>query len=102
MEAMFLALQALIFGKCENLIVRNLTVKDSQQMQVSFDSCKKVKASNLTVTAPKNSPNTDGIHVTNTQDIEISNCVIGTGTQIIIYTDQNSKNSPIYERFLEL
>ncbi|PON34761.1 Glycoside hydrolase [Parasponia andersonii] len=74
---------ALTFQRCENLVVRNLTVKDSQQIQVTFNNCKKVKASNLTVTAPGDSPNTDGIHVTHTQDIEISNCVIGTGDDCI-------------------
>lgn len=48
-------------------------------MQVSFQDSENVKVSGLTVTAPGDSPNTDGIHVTNTQNIQISNSVIGTG-----------------------
>lgn len=38
-----------------------------------------VQASLLTITAPEDSPNTDGIHVADTQDIQISSCNIGTG-----------------------
>ena len=38
-----------------------------------------VRVSGLTVTAPADSPNTDGIHVTDTKNIQISSSVIGTG-----------------------
>ncbi|XP_047181858.1 polygalacturonase-like, partial [Vigna umbellata] len=52
-------------------------------MHVSFEESKNVIASGLTVTAPEDSPNTDGIHITNTQNIQISNTVIGTGDDCI-------------------
>ncbi|EXB37618.1 hypothetical protein L484_021824 [Morus notabilis] len=74
---------ALTFRKCDNLVVRDLKVRNSPQMQVAFEKCKKVRASHLTVTAPGNAPNTDGIHITHTQDIEISNSDIGTGDDCI-------------------
>jgi polygalacturonase len=48
-------------------------------MHLTFQKCVNVKASNLVVTAPWHSPNTDGIHVTETQNIQIHNCVIRTG-----------------------
>ncbi|KAH9774534.1 polygalacturonase QRT2 [Citrus sinensis] len=41
------------------------------------------RALNLLVIAPGNSPNTDGIHVTGTQNILIKNCVIRTGDDCI-------------------
>lgn len=71
--------QAITFLKCKNLIMRNLKVQDAQKMHVSFQNCMNVRAYNLFVTAPETSPNTDGIHVTSTQKIQISNSVIGTG-----------------------
>ncbi|EXB37084.1 hypothetical protein L484_020875 [Morus notabilis] len=74
---------ALTFHKCENLAVRDLNIKNAQQMNVAFEHCNHVKASDLNVTAPGDSPNTDGIHVTHCQDIEIENCVIGTGDDCI-------------------
>ena len=48
-------------------------------MHVTFKSCFNVIVSNLVVRAPGYSPNTDGIHVAETQNILISNSVIGTG-----------------------
>ncbi|XVF56129.1 hypothetical protein PTKIN_Ptkin06aG0092200 [Pterospermum kingtungense] len=74
---------ALTFYKSKNLMVRNLNIQDAQQIHVSFDKCTNVQASSLTVKAPEKSPNTDGIHVTHTQNIQITNCVIGTGDDCI-------------------
>lgn len=71
--------QAVTFVGCNNLIVANLRIKNAQQMHLTFQRCVDVKALNLWVSAPGNSPNTDGIHVTDTQNIRIQNCVIKTG-----------------------
>ena len=71
--------QALTFYNCKNLVVKNLKIENAQQIHVSFEKCVGVQASGLTVTAPGDSPNTDGIHVTDTQNIQISSSVIGTG-----------------------
>ena len=76
---LFFFWQALTFYNGNNLILNNLKIQDAQQIHVSFEKCVNVQASNLKVTAPATSPNTDGIHVTDTQNIQISNCVIGTG-----------------------
>ncbi|KAK9921886.1 hypothetical protein M0R45_030380 [Rubus argutus] len=65
---------ALTFYKCKDLIVKNLKIQDAQQIHVSFQKCKNVQASNLSITAPEKSPNTDGIHVTNTQNIHHNLC----------------------------
>lgn len=65
--------------KCNNLVVEDLNVKNGQQIHVQFQNSANVRVSGLTVTAPEDSPNTDGIHVTNTQNIQISNSIIGTG-----------------------
>ncbi|KAM6570409.1 hypothetical protein CsatB_018394 [Cannabis sativa] len=73
----------LTFSNCNNLVVRDLHVKDCQQMQVMFVNCNTVMAFNLTVTAPGDSPNTDGIHVTRCVNMDISNSVIGTGDDCI-------------------
>ncbi|KAF3442558.1 hypothetical protein FNV43_RR16474 [Rhamnella rubrinervis] len=88
---------AVTFYNCKNLIVRNLKVQDAQQMHLSFQKCVNVQAYNLFVTAPETSPNTDGIHVTNTQNIQISNSVIGTGDDCIsiVSGSQNVKATDI-------
>ncbi|KAL2511639.1 Polygalacturonase QRT2 [Abeliophyllum distichum] len=78
-----LKLEALTFSKCTNLRVTNLRIKNPQQMHVNFQDCQNVEASNLTLTAPEKSPNTDGIHVSGTQNISIKNSVIKTGDDCI-------------------
>ncbi|PNY17479.1 polygalacturonase QRT2-like protein [Trifolium pratense] len=52
-------------------------------MHVVIQSCNNVLASKLIVRAPGHSPNTDGIHVTHSQNVVISNCIIGTGDDCI-------------------
>ncbi|TYK01108.1 polygalacturonase-like [Cucumis melo var. makuwa] len=74
---------AVTFYQCINLVVSNLMFKDAQQMHLTFQKCTNVKALNLRVVAPGNSPNTDGIHITETQNAIIRNCVIGTGDDCI-------------------
>ncbi|CAN0917359.1 unnamed protein product [Linum grandiflorum] len=71
------------FYECNNLIVSNLRFQNSQKMHVSFEKCLNVRVLHLLVTAPGNSPNTDGIHVTATQNIRISQSVIKTGDDCI-------------------
>ncbi|KAJ8570478.1 hypothetical protein K7X08_037450 [Anisodus acutangulus] len=74
---------ALTLYNCKKLKVKNLKIKDAQQIHVSFERCTNVEASNLMITAPENSPNTDGIHVANTQNIQISDSTIRTGDDCI-------------------
>ncbi|KAK8476387.1 hypothetical protein V6N13_103161 [Hibiscus sabdariffa] len=72
---------ALTFYKNKNLVVRNLNIQDAQQIHVSFQRCTGVRASGFKITSPEKSPNTDGIHITNTQDIQVTSSVIGTGSK---------------------
>ncbi|XP_042446563.1 polygalacturonase-like [Zingiber officinale] len=74
---------ALFFKSCKNLVVENLNVKDSQQIQVNIMRCRNVRVSNLNVSAPDLSPNTDGIHVTSSRNVLIKDSIIGTGDDCI-------------------
>lgn len=70
---------ALTLYKCNNLVVEDLTIKNGQQIHLQFQDSSNVRVSGLNVTAPEDSPNTDGIHVTNTENIQISSSFVGTG-----------------------
>ncbi|CAH8354807.1 unnamed protein product [Eruca vesicaria subsp. sativa] len=74
---------ALTFYNSKNLRVNNLRVRNAQQIQISIEKCSNVQVSNVEVTAPADSPNTDGIHITNTQNIQVSKSIIGTGDDCI-------------------
>ncbi|XP_059309871.1 polygalacturonase-like [Lycium ferocissimum] len=82
---------ALTFYNCSNLKVRDLKIEDAQQMHLAFERCSSVAVSSLVVSAPESSPNTDGIHITNTQIIQISNSTIGTGDDCISIVSGSQK-----------
>jgi polygalacturonase len=77
-------MQAVTFFECQNLIVKDLKIQNAQQMHVTFKKSNHVLVSNLTVTSPEESPNTDGIHITKTQNIQITDSVIGTGMLLLL------------------
>ncbi|KAI3795964.1 hypothetical protein L1987_38625 [Smallanthus sonchifolius] len=74
---------ALRFYASEDILVRDITIKNSPQVHLKFDNSRGVKVENITVLAPGNSPNTDGIHLQNTRDVEILHSNIGTGDDCI-------------------
>ncbi|KAG0494821.1 hypothetical protein HPP92_005815 [Vanilla planifolia] len=72
-------LQALTFYSCNHLTVENLSILESQQIHLSVETCSDVRVSHLDIDSPESSPNTDGIHVSNTKNMVISGCVIKAG-----------------------
>ncbi|CAI8596152.1 unnamed protein product [Vicia faba] len=74
---------AVTFIECNNLKLNNLKFKNAQQMHIRVQNCNNVWASNLIIRAPGDSPNTDGFHVTHSQNVFITNSIIGTGDDCI-------------------
>ncbi|WZY83491.1 hypothetical protein YC2023_029875 [Brassica napus] len=74
---------AVTFVECNNLMVRNIRLENAQQMHMRVQKCENVKALNLMVKSPGDSPNTDGIHVTGTRNILIQDSIIRTGDDCI-------------------
>ncbi|WVZ83027.1 hypothetical protein U9M48_030214, partial [Paspalum notatum var. saurae] len=64
--------------RCTHLVVEELQVRDSMQMHVAIAYSWNVVVSKLLITAPGWSPNTDGIHVSNSREallVHITLCV---------------------------
>ncbi|WCJ26878.1 Pectin lyase-like superfamily protein [Euphorbia peplus] len=74
---------ALRFFRSSNLRVEGLKVKNSPQFHFRFDVCENIEIEMLTVTAPSSSPNTDGIHIENTNNVHIYNSVISNGDDCV-------------------
>jgi galacturan 1,4-alpha-galacturonidase len=70
---------ALLLSKCNHLKVENIRLLNSQQMHMSVEDCKDVVLKHITIVAPGDSPNTDGIHIARTKDIQVMDCNIKTG-----------------------
>ncbi|KAF3431228.1 hypothetical protein FNV43_RR25958 [Rhamnella rubrinervis] len=76
-------IQALRFYSSNDVTVRDIKITDSPQCHLKFDSSRGVKVDNITISSPESSPNTDGIHLQNTQDVEIHNSNIGSGDDCV-------------------
>ncbi|KAH6801950.1 Pectin lyase-like superfamily protein [Perilla frutescens var. frutescens] len=75
--------QALRFYKSYNIAVLDISIINSPLCHLKFDNSQGVKVNNVTISAPENSPNTDGIHLQNSQDVEILHSDIGTGDDCV-------------------
>jgi galacturan 1,4-alpha-galacturonidase len=74
-----------------NSMVHGLTSKDSKNFHVMVLGCNNFTFDGFTVTAPGDSPNTDGIHMGRSTDIKILNTNIATGDDCISLGDGSRK-----------
>ncbi|KNA23320.1 hypothetical protein SOVF_025850 [Spinacia oleracea] len=74
---------AMKFSGNTNLTVRGLRLINSPQFNIRIDGCQDVNVDSLIIKSPANSPNTDGIHVENTNDVTIYNSIIANGDDCI-------------------
>ncbi|KAH9666621.1 putative polygalacturonase [Citrus sinensis] len=82
---------ALSFGSCNNLVFRGLMHVDSPGNHISVYGCNDVSISNLKIIAPESSPNTDGIDITHSSNVQIRDCTIATGDDCVaIGTDTSN------------
>ncbi|XP_050219631.1 probable polygalacturonase At3g15720 [Mercurialis annua] len=75
--------RALQFHNCNKLKLSGLTHMNSPRVHIGVNGCRGVSFSNLQISAPENSPNTDGIDISSSTNVEISNSTIGTGDDCI-------------------
>nr|POE81783.1 exopolygalacturonase [Quercus suber] len=75
------------FNYVTNSKVQDITSKDNKFFHINLLGCKKLQFQHVTITAPVNSPNTDGIHVGRSSQITITNANIGTGDDCISVGD---------------
>ncbi|KAI4969922.1 hypothetical protein ZWY2020_000836 [Hordeum vulgare] len=74
---------ALVVMNCTDMELSQFSSKDSPQIHIGLSMSGKVNVTQLTITAPENSPNTDGVHVDRSEDVHITGSTIGTGDYCI-------------------
>ncbi|XP_019428298.1 PREDICTED: polygalacturonase At1g48100-like [Lupinus angustifolius] len=74
---------AIRFFMSSNLTVQGLKIKNSAQFHFRFDNCQNVLIDRLIIKSPALSPNTDGIHIENTNNVNIYNSVISNGDDCV-------------------
>uniref|UniRef100_A0A7N2R1H2 Polygalacturonase n=1 Tax=Quercus lobata TaxID=97700 RepID=A0A7N2R1H2_QUELO len=75
------------FDYVTNSKVQDITSKDSKYFHINLLECKKLQLQHVTIIAPADSPNTDGIHMGRSSQITITNATIGTGDDCISFGD---------------
>ncbi|CAA2995392.1 polygalacturonase-like [Olea europaea subsp. europaea] len=73
----------LAFYNSNNIIMNGLFSINSQKFNILVDGCHNAKLVGIKVSAPGNSPNTDGIHVEKSTGVTIMNSQIGTGDDCV-------------------
>ncbi|KAK4775847.1 hypothetical protein SAY87_023808 [Trapa incisa] len=71
------------FFMSTNLAVSGLQIQNSPQFHIKFDGCEGVLIDKLSISSPKLSPNTDGIHIENTRSVGIYNTMVANGDDCI-------------------
>ncbi|KAF5746692.1 polygalacturonase [Tripterygium wilfordii] len=74
---------AIRFFMSSNLTVKGLKIKNSPQFHFRFDNCQNVHVESLSIKSPAESPNTDGIHIENTNNVQIYNSLISNGDDCV-------------------
>ncbi|WVZ16957.1 hypothetical protein V8G54_009939 [Vigna mungo] len=80
----------LIFQYCNNLTVHDFTVSNSPKSHIHVHGCENATFSRINVTAPADSPNTDGIDVTFSKNILIQDSYMQTGDDCIAISGGSS------------
>jgi galacturan 1,4-alpha-galacturonidase len=75
-------LQALTIDTSSAIKVKGLTIQNSQQMHFTISRCDSVRIYGVKVSSPGDSPNTDGIHISESTNVIVQDCKIGTGSKL--------------------
>ena len=71
--------QALYFSFCNNLQISGINVINSPSKQVKLFKCIWATVRNLQIRAPEDSPNTDGLVIALSSQVQVLDSYIGTG-----------------------
>ncbi|XP_074281060.1 putative polygalacturonase At1g80170 [Silene latifolia] len=85
-----LAPTAIKFLKCNETSLTGIHFINSSQTHVTLLGCDEFHIDSLSIEAPGNSPNTDGIHLQHAHNVIITNTMIGTGDDCISIGDYTS------------
>ncbi|KAK4338580.1 hypothetical protein RND71_043067 [Anisodus tanguticus] len=72
------------FNSCNDLQLNGVNLVNSSRNHISITFSKRVTISNITTIAPEDSPNTDGIDLSNSHQVQIQNSTFQTGHGISV------------------
>ena len=79
----------LLFVNCAHLTIQDVHIENASGWTLHAINCDNVEMHGISIKNPVNGPNTDGIDITGSQNVTISNCSIETGDDAICLKSQN-------------
>uniref|UniRef100_A0A8I6XAW1 Polygalacturonase n=1 Tax=Hordeum vulgare subsp. vulgare TaxID=112509 RepID=A0A8I6XAW1_HORVV len=73
----------LVVMNCIDVELSQFHSKDSPQMHIAVSMSSNVNVAQLTITAPWDSPNTDGVHIDRSDHVRVTGSTIGTGDDCV-------------------
>ncbi len=92
--------QCLFFHQSKNITVRGIRVIDAPCWTFTFSECENVKLTCLTIDTDLTIPNNDGIHLSASRDVIISDCHISSGDDCIAVTSITNWAKPCEDYML--
>jgi polygalacturonase len=89
----------IIFERCEQLHITDVVLRDSPEWTIRIGDCDDVDVRGISILNNPLIPNNDGIHVTTSRNVRISDCNVFAGDDAIIVTGFG--NSPLPEDSVE-
>ncbi|KAE8734260.1 putative Pectin lyase superfamily protein [Hibiscus syriacus] len=71
------------FIKVDNAVISGIQSVNAKGFHVMISICNNFRIDDVNISAPAESPNTDGIHMSKTSMLKITNCRIGTGDDCV-------------------
>lgn len=76
----------IVFADCRDVSVDGITLTNSPSYHLRFERCDGMRVRGVTIAHDFRSPNTDGINMSDTSNVRISDCRISTGDDAIAIT----------------
>ena len=76
-------MQSIKFNSITNGNLRGIKSVNAKSFHIAINRCDRFRAFGLRITAPEDSPNTDGIHISSSNFVKVSKTKISTGDDCI-------------------
>jgi len=76
----------IVLVDCENVVVSDVTLADSPEWTLRVATCDDVRVRGITIRNNRMVPNSDGIHVTSSGNVRISDCDLRCGDDAVCVT----------------
>jgi len=78
-----------MLSNCTNVKISNLTLQNSQSWTLHLLACENVSVDHVRIRNRLYGPNTDGIDIDGSQDVQVSNCDICTGDDAMVLKNRS-------------